>query len=192
EAIRLLEAEAVEKKTGSRASAKEAAVAYRHLGAIASLADPKRALEAYEEAVALDPDDIESLYWSGAILVDCGDLTKAQKLLERVSKLAVTGDQPFYKCWALTCLGDIKQKRGDLSGALKSFLDGFAITDLLAKSDPGNAGWQYALGISNGRIGGVQIAQGDLGAALKSYKTNRDIIFRLANTDPGNAGWQRD
>jgi hypothetical protein len=54
EAIPLFEAEAVEKKTASRASAKEAA-AYRHLGAIAGLADPKRALEAYEEAVALDP-----------------------------------------------------------------------------------------------------------------------------------------
>ncbi len=192
EAIPLFEAEAVEKKTTSRANAKEVAAAYRHLGAIAGLADPKRALEAYEEAVALDPDDIASLYWAGAILVDYGDLTNAQKRLERVSKLAGTGDQPFYKCWALTCLGDIKQKRGDLSGALKSFLNGLAIIDLLAKSDPGNAGWQYALGMSNGRIGGVQIAQGDLGAALKSYETNRDIIYGLANSDPGNAGWQRD
>jgi hypothetical protein len=55
EATALFEAEAVEKKTASRASAKEAA-AYRNLGAIAGLADPKHALEAYEEAVALDPD----------------------------------------------------------------------------------------------------------------------------------------
>jgi tetratricopeptide (TPR) repeat protein len=34
---------------------KGAAIAYRNLGAIAGLADPKRALEAYEKAVALDP-----------------------------------------------------------------------------------------------------------------------------------------
>jgi tetratricopeptide (TPR) repeat protein len=65
EAIPLFEAEAMEKKTASRTNAKEAAAAYRHLGAIAGLADPKRALEAYEEAVALDPDDIASLYWGG-------------------------------------------------------------------------------------------------------------------------------
>ena len=36
---------------------KEEAIAYRNLGSIAGLADPKRALEAYEKAVALDPDD---------------------------------------------------------------------------------------------------------------------------------------
>jgi tetratricopeptide (TPR) repeat protein len=46
---------------------KEAAIAYRNLGAIAGLADPKRALEAYEKALALDPDDSESLYWAGYI-----------------------------------------------------------------------------------------------------------------------------
>jgi tetratricopeptide (TPR) repeat protein len=85
----------VEKKTASRANAKEAAAAYRHLGAIAGLADPKRALEAYEEAVALNPDDIASPYWAGAILVDCGDLTNAQKRLERVSKLAETAISRF-------------------------------------------------------------------------------------------------
>lgn len=43
EAIALFEAEAKEKKAASRVSAKEAAAAYRHLGAIAGLADPKRA-----------------------------------------------------------------------------------------------------------------------------------------------------
>jgi tetratricopeptide (TPR) repeat protein len=36
---------------------KEAAAAYRNLGAIASLRDPKKALEAYAKAVELDPDD---------------------------------------------------------------------------------------------------------------------------------------
>jgi len=70
EATALFEAEAVEKKTASRASAEEAATAYRNLGAIAGLADPKHALEAYEEAVALDPDDIQSLFWTGRIQID--------------------------------------------------------------------------------------------------------------------------
>ena len=40
---------------------KEAAIAYSNLGAIVGLADPKRALEAYEKAIALDPDDVKSL-----------------------------------------------------------------------------------------------------------------------------------
>ena len=46
---------------------KEAAIAFRNLGAIAGLRDPKRALEAYETAVELDPDDMESLSGIGEI-----------------------------------------------------------------------------------------------------------------------------
>jgi tetratricopeptide (TPR) repeat protein len=100
---------------------KEAAVAYRNLGAIAGLADPKRALEAYEKALALDPDDIESLCQSGFILFDYGDLNKAQKRLERVQELAQSGEQEFYKFAVLGTLGDIQQQRGDLGGALQSY-----------------------------------------------------------------------
>lgn len=58
---------------------KKAVVAYRNLGAIAGLADPKRALEAYEKALALDPDDMESLLGAGEIQNDYGDLSAALK-----------------------------------------------------------------------------------------------------------------
>src|SRR5580704_11033833 len=51
DAVPLFQAEAAEKEAASRASAEEAAAAYRNLGAIAGLADPKRALDAYEKAV---------------------------------------------------------------------------------------------------------------------------------------------
>lgn len=40
---------------------KEAAIAYRNLGAIAGLRYPKRALGAYKNAVAFDPDVLENL-----------------------------------------------------------------------------------------------------------------------------------
>jgi tetratricopeptide (TPR) repeat protein len=99
---------------------KGAAIACRNLGAIAGLADPKRALEAYEKAVALDPDDLESLYWGGGILIDHGDLNEAEARLQRVLTLVKTDDQAFYKYWAMIGLGDIERKRGDLAGALKS------------------------------------------------------------------------
>jgi hypothetical protein len=36
--------------------------------------------------------------------------------------------------------------------------------------DPGNAGWQYDLGISNERIGDVLMAQGNIAEAFKSYQ----------------------
>ena len=171
---------------------KDAAIAYRNLGAIAGLADPKRALEAYEKALALDPDDVESLYWAGYIQIDYGDLNKAQERLERVQKLAQSDDQTFYKYAAAGSLGEVKQRRGDLTGALQSYRDTIPIIDRLAQSDPDNAGWRHDLSVSYEGIGGVQEAQGDLAGALKSYSDSLAIIDRLAKSDPGNAGWQRD
>jgi tetratricopeptide (TPR) repeat protein len=192
EAAQLLNAFAEDKMVRIEKDRKEAAIAYRNLGAIAGLADPKRALEAYEKASSLDPHDPESLAWAGWIEIDYGDLNKAQARLERAQKLAETGDQPFYKSWALTGLGDIKQQRGNLAGALKSYSDSLATSDRLAKSDTGNAGWQRDLSVSYTMIGGVQQAQGDLAGALKSYEADLAISDRLAKSDPGNAGWQRD
>ena len=42
------------------------------------------------------------------------------------------------------------EAQGDLAGALTSYRDSLAIFDRLAKSDPGNAGWQ------RGSLGVVQ------------------------------------
>jgi hypothetical protein len=76
--------------------------------------------------------------------------------------------------------------------AEKSFRDGLAIRDRLAKSDPGNAGWQRDLSVSYNKIGDVLVAQGNLPEALTSYQDSSAIFDRLAKSDPGNAGWQRD
>jgi tetratricopeptide (TPR) repeat protein len=190
EASQLLRAFAEEKTAHAETDWKVAAIAYRNLGAIAGLADPKRALEAYEKAVALDPDDLVSSLGAGWIEVNYGDLNKAQIRLERVLTLAKTDAQASY--WALIGIGDIKEQRGDLAGALKSYNGSLAIRDRMATSGPGNAEWQYELGISNERIGTVQMVQGDLASALKSYEAKRDIIARLAKLEPGKALWQSD
>ena len=79
-----------------------------------------------------------------------------------------------------------------MPAALKSYHDGLAIIDRLAKSDPGNAGWQHDLSVAYDKVGDVQMAQGDLAGALKSYNDSLAISDRLAKSDPGNAGWQRD
>ena len=88
------------------------------------MAFPKRALEAYERAIVLDPDDAESLYWAGAFHSDYGDLVQAQTRLERALELAQAGHQAWCKYCALNGLGDIKRLRGDLRGALDSYRDG--------------------------------------------------------------------
>jgi tetratricopeptide (TPR) repeat protein len=192
EATQLLTTVAEQAATQAEKDRKEAAIAYRNLGAIAGLRDPKSALEAYEKAASLDRGDIESLLWAGWIEIDHGDLDKAQTRLERVLKLAETGDQADYKFWARIGLGDIWQKRGDLKAALKSYSDSLAIAERLAQSDPGNVGWQRDLSVTYNKVGDAQVAQGDLKAALKSYSDSLAIFGRLAQSDPGNAGWQRD
>ena len=81
-------------------------------------------------------------------------------------------------------IGDVQVAQGDLAGALKSYRDSLAIIDRLAKSDPGNAGWQRDLSVSYEKIGDVQVAQGDLPGALKSYRDSLAITDRLAKSDP--------
>jgi hypothetical protein len=81
----------------------------------------------------------------------------------------------------------VQVAQGDLKAALKSYSDSLAIRERLAKSDPGNAGWQGDLSVSYNMIGGVQVARGDLKAALKSYSDSFAIRERLAKSDPGNA-----
>jgi tetratricopeptide (TPR) repeat protein len=87
---------------------------------------------------------------------------------------------------------DAPKDQGNLLEALKSFRDGLAIADRLAKSDPGNALWQHDLSVSYEKIGDVLADQGNLPEALKSYRDGLSIRDRLAKADPGNLNWQRD
>ena len=67
-------------------------------------------------------------------------------------------------------VGDVLVAQGNLPEALNSFRDSLAIAERLAKSDPGNAGWQRDLSVSYIKVGDVLVAQGDLPEALKSYQ----------------------
>jgi tetratricopeptide (TPR) repeat protein len=89
-------------------------------------------------------------------------------------------------------MGDIQKQRGNLGRALATYRSAEALADRLAKSDPGNAGWQSDLSVSYNDIGDVLKAQGNLPEALKSFRDGLAIRDRLAKTDPGNAGWQQD
>ena len=57
-----------------------------------------------------------------------------------------------------------------LAGALKSYNDSLAIRDRLAKSDPGNAGWQRDLAVSNERLGDVYTLQGQTVEAVAAFE----------------------
>ena len=87
EATPLLQAFAEDKSARIKQDSKEAATAWRNLGAIAGLRDPKRARDAYARAVTLGPDDTESLFWDGWLELESGDLNAAERTY-RLSAIA--------------------------------------------------------------------------------------------------------
>jgi tetratricopeptide (TPR) repeat protein len=162
-----LRAFAADKDARIRQDSKEAATAWRNLGAIAGLRDPKSAREAYARAVMLDPDDTESLYWHGQLEFEAGDLAAAELSYRRLLTLKQAEPDSHEVYWARLGRGDIERARGRLDSALAGYRTVQASAERLATSDPGNAGWQRDLSVSFDRIGNVQVEQGDLAGALK-------------------------
>ena len=171
---------------------KVAAAAYRNLGAIAGLGDPKRAREAYGKALEYDGDDLEALYWYGYLNFLAGDLGTAQGTIARLLETATArGDQRgIYRAHLVQ--GQVMQHRGSLPSAFEHLGKSRRIAlaeSATAKDDPE---WQRDISEAQIRMGDVLWKQGDLPAALDHYKAAHAIRERLATVDPGNAGWQRD
>jgi tetratricopeptide (TPR) repeat protein len=120
-------------------------------------------------------------------------LDKARALQEQLIKSGqVTPELKRSEGAALTETVDTLLTIGDTGGALAAAEQARQIYADLVAGNPGNAGWQRDLSVSNERLGAVQVAQGDLAGALTSYRDGLAIADRLAQSDPGNAGWQRD
>jgi tetratricopeptide (TPR) repeat protein len=191
EAAELFHAVAAAKEARVKQDRRDAA-AYRNLGAIAGLADPKRALDAYRKAIELNPDDIESLLWVAWIEKERGALASAETHFHRVLAVSTSDDQTWSKYWAELGLADIQAQRGNLPEALKSYRDGLAIIDRLAKADPGNAEWQRDLSVSFAKLAVVFRKAGNNTDALNALKEGRAIAERIARLSPDNAQWKKD
>ena len=192
EAEALFRAVAADGEARARQNARAAAIAYRNLGAIAGLRDPKRALDAYTKAIESDPDDLESLLWVGWLQLERGDLREAEARFERVLKLATPEDQEWFIHWARIGIGDVLVAQGSLPEALKAYRDGLAIRDRLARADPGNAGWQRDLSVSYSKIGAIFRKTGDRTNAMKALEQGQTIMVRLTQASPDNARWKQD
>ena len=191
----LLRAAADEMANRSQRDAKQAAEAYRNLGAIAGLADPKRALEAYARAVALDPDNIDGLAWAGWLQLASGHLDAAEQSFQHLLALTATRQSREARNDAFGAqlgLGDIEVARGRVGAALTTYQAAANEIQALARQAPDDAEWHRDLSASHDRVGDVQVAQGNLAEASQSYRASLAIPERLAKADPNNAGWQRD
>ncbi len=191
-ALLLFRAVAEEKSERIAKDSQDAAAAWRHVGAIAGLADPAQARAAYAKAVELDPTNPESQFWHGWLQMDAGQIAAARTAFERVLSLANTGATNRHIFWSRIGIVDVLVAQGNLADALVSYRAAMAIRERLAEDDPHNAGWQRDLSVSHNKIGDVLVAQRNLADALVSYRAAMTIVERLAEDDPHNAGWQRD
>jgi hypothetical protein len=89
-------------------------------------------------------------------------------------------------------VGNVQVAQGDLPGALKSYRDSLAITERLAKSDPGNAGWQRDLSVSYAKLAGAFRKASDNTKALDALRQGQAIMARLTRLSPDNAVWKGD
>jgi tetratricopeptide (TPR) repeat protein len=159
---------------------------------IAAVSDPGRARGYYEKASRLDPTNIEGEFWNGWFQQDAGNLVKARAAYDCVITSAVSGNDDGFLFWARMGIGDVLVAQGNLPEALKSFRDGLAIADRLAKSDPGNAGWQRDLSVSYAKLAYAFTKSGEESKALEALRQGRAIMVRMTSLSPDNAVWKRD
>ena len=171
---------------------KEAAAAYRNLGAIAALRDPQKALEAYAKAVELNPDDKDSLYWHGWLSLLAGQLPMAEQSLDRLLKIATAARDQRGLYRANLRLGELAKVRGNMAAGLEYEEKARDIALAQAAANPSDREWQRDLAVAYEKTGDLQKARGDLAEALKFYNDDLTIAERLATSDPRDARGQRD
>ena len=142
-------ADAEKKQAEGQAHLQASASSYRRLGALAFLDDTTAALEAYEKAVDLWPDDIVAWNQLGHLYHRIGKLEDAIDVYERVGTLAKSTDnQLIWSAISHGNLGIVYQKKGDLDRAIELYEQSLAIEKELGRkegmaSDYGNLGIVY-------------------------------------------------
>jgi tetratricopeptide (TPR) repeat protein len=136
------------RKAEGEGAFKEAAAAARHIGALAFLHDTDKALAAYREAVALDPDDPDGWNSLGLLLTRTGNLDGAAEAYNRVLSLGNrTADQGLIAV-ATSNLGNFYMTRGELDRAEERYRMSLELNEALGRkegmaSDYSNLGTIY-------------------------------------------------
>ena len=173
------------RKAEGETANKEAARPARHLGALAFLYNTQKALDAYREAVELDPDDPDGWNQLGQILHRIGDLDEAEAAFGCVLGLGNRVEGNRVIAAATGNLGVIHLTRGDLDKSEEFHLKSLALHKEL--------GHKEGMASQYGNLGLIHRRRGDLDKAeelhLKSLALEEDLGRKEGMaSDYGNLG----
>jgi predicted negative regulator of RcsB-dependent stress response len=151
-----------------------------------------RAVEFWRQACEADPADARAAYGLGHGLMPLGDSEGARQAFDQSRRNAEATNDPRWKSWAFSGIGDVLVSQGDSAGAMAAYQAWLTIAEGLAKQDPANTLWQHDLVLSNAKIGDVLFSQGDRSGSLAAYQAGLTIAKGLVKGDPVNTQWQRD
>lgn len=91
---------------------------------------------------------------------------------------------------ALTLMGDLAQRRGDLDGALRLYREGLASTTEALRRDPENPQRLFDQAQNVFWIGWIASLRGEYGAAVTRLTEYRALADRMIAVEPGNPKWR--
>ena len=167
----ILDAKKVEGLTAN----KEAAAAARHLGALYYIHDTQKAVSAYEEAVALDPDNPDGWNPLGLLRHRLGYLEAAVEAFERAQRLGNLVKDKGVIAVALGNLGVIYRTLGDLEKAEQYHLKSLKLEEEL--------GCKEGMAHEYGNLGVIYATRGDLERAEEYLKKSLAINEELGRKE---------
>ena len=177
---------AVDRERAAAGARRDAAAAWRHLGAIARLSDPARARDAYARAIALEPSSVEGLFWYGWLQHRAGRSDEAHASFERALSLAVPVDEQT-TVWLRIGLGDIAMLRGDHSSGVAFYEE--ALRSARRIKEPER---DAEVAVALNKLGEAQFRAGDNKSALKHFTDSLDMRRRLSLTNTSDQRAKRD
>ena len=155
----------------------------RDTAVLARGTDVIKAVAYYQRAARFDPSDPKIWDEYARAALDAGRTDEAKAAFEQAALKAQESNNPRRRYWATLGHGDVAVAQGNLPAARELYAAAVAIADPIAKTDPGNAGWQRDLAVSHTKIGDVLRAQGNLPDALAAYKASLVSATSLKQLD---------
>lgn len=169
-----------QKKSEGKAANREAAEAARRLGTLAFLHDTEVALDAYRQAVLLEPENAYGWNELGHLLLRTGDFDEAINAYTKVSDIGHKTDNQALLATSYSNLGNLYQQRGDdLDQAETMCRKSLLINEALGDKE--------GIAIVYANLGNVYRTRGDLDQAETMYHKSLSISEALGSKQ-GMAG----